>query len=620
MKLVYYDKPDKKLFEISLGRLDYVSDEDLIEVDFKLNDSYKMLLGRLNEELLIFNPINDGEDFYLEFFNHISYFEESDYNFKIGTPISKTFARNDKDNNLLKMLREIYNTGVERQGIVKYLRDDGKLFKSLDFSYFMINGKIAAIHEDKTEVRMYRESTLNDKDLGVAIYQNKRFVEVNEKYAKSVSKTREQLLGCAQDLKGVPKEMAKTVLEQVIAIENQEKRSYKTPMVSYDENGDIRYYINAEGSYIVYNNMPAVLFKIRDLTQQERAKRLNATNADKNIRVKSTIDELENYSKTFISYVIHPIGKAGVSEHFYDIFEDDDREYVFKPDSIREFIMGEDLDLYDNMMASLSPDNTDIEFTTSMMTLKFNIRYVRHYFKRMYDEFGNVKTDVSVHHDITEEVSYYNSLKKQIYDKTEIIKNKDVQLKEAHHTIKNNLNILLSLIRMEELYNKEFKDIVDDTKTHIKAISVMHENLYKSKDLETISLKNYIDSIVESLFEIYSSNIKYISKVDDISLNADQAGTLGLIINELINNAVKHAFPNNDSGTVQIKLSRIDKVFEVEYWDSGVGIPDDFDFENPTTLGLMLIRNLTEQLDGEIKYVYDDGCCFKLKFNENESF
>lgn len=619
MKVVYYANSNKKLFEIRLDKLDDVSDDDLIKEDTHLNDYHKRLLNTLNEEIFILNPINDGEDFSLEFFNYMQYIEK-DYNFKLGSRISQTFGRNDKENNLLNMLRKVYTTGVEHKGIIKYFTDDGKLFKSLDFHYFMLDKLLAAIHEDKTEVRMYRDSILNNKDLGVAIYQNKGFVEVNEKYAKIVSKTREQLLGASQDLRGVPKEMVGTILREVTAIENQEKRSYKMPMVSYDDDGDIRYYINAEGSYIIYDNMPAVLFKIKDLTQQERAKRLNENNADKEIRVKSTIDDLRKYSKTFISYVIYPINKAGVSEHFYDIIEDDEGDYEFTQDTIREFVAGEDLDFYDSMIASLNPSNTNVEFTTSMMTLKLNIIYVRHYFKRIYDENGNVRADVSVHQDITEEVSYYNSLKKQIYEKNEIIKNKDVQIKEAHHTIKNNLNILLSLIRMEELYNKKSEDIIDDTKSHLKAISVMHENLYKSKTLENIELKDYIDSIVESLFEIYSSNIKYISKIDDTSLNADQAGTLGLIINELINNTVKHAFSDNDEGTVQIKVSRLDNVFEVEYRDSGVGIPDTVDFENPTSLGLTLVRNLTEQIGGEIEYFYDNGACFKIEFKEEELF
>ena len=268
---------------------------------------------------------------------------------------------------------------------------------------------------------------------------------------------------------------------------------------------------------------------------------------------------MPKYSKLFVVYCLNP-DIFIFSENLYDVIEDDFRTYPFKRDSLRDFIMGQDLKLFDSMIASLSLTNPEVEFVTSIMTLKLNIKYIRHHITRVYDSEGNKKGFVAVHQDITDEATYSNSLKKHIYEKNEIIKNKDVQIKEAHHTIKNNLNILLSLIRMEEHDQRDIHEIMDDTKSHIKSISVMHENLYQSKTLKDIGLKNYIDSIVNSLFEIYSSKIHYISHVDDISLNAKQAGTLGLIINELINNTVKHAFPCGEEGTVKIKISRIDKM------------------------------------------------------------
>ena len=159
---------------------------------------------------------------------------------------------------------------------------------------------------------------------------------------------------------------------------------------------------------------------------------------------------------------------------------------------------------------------------------------------------------------------------------------------------------------------------MDDTKTHLKSVSLMHEKIYQSENLVDIELKDYIDSIVESLFDIYSSKIHYISKVEDIKLNAKQAKSLGLIVNELINNTVKYAFPDDNPGKVEIRIGRIDKKIEVEYRDSGVGIPDSVDFDNPTSLGLTVIQNLTKQIDGKIEYSYDNGTCINIVFAENE--
>ena len=619
MKFVYYNEKKEKILEITIDKLRKLDKKYIIKDVPPIEEKYKKLLNNVSEEIYVLSPINDGEDFYLEYFNHSSFYEETDFTFEIGGLFSKTYARDDDKKQLSNLIDKIYNEDTEYRGTIKYLNDDGQLVKSIEGHYFKIEDKVILIHEDKSEVRRYREGILNNKNLGVAIYQENHFVEVNQKYADSVFKTREQLLGAAQDFTGMPIETQEMIKREIGNILNRKKLSYKAPIVSYTEDGDIRYYLNAEGSYIVYDNKPAVLFKVKDLTEQEKAKRLIERNDDENIRIKSTLNEIGGYSKTFISYANYP-DFFSVTDNFYEVIEDDKRDYEFGKDTLRSFVIGEDLELYDNMIASLSPANPEVEFTCSIMTLKLNIKYIRNYFKRVYDSAGNAIAYISAHQDITEEATYSNSLKKQIYDKNELLKDKDILIKEVHHSIKNNLNIILSLIRMEEHFKNDPNEIIENTKTHIKAISVMHEKTYQSNDLKELDLKDYIDSIVESLLDIYASKIEYISKVNDISLNSSQATSLGLIINELVNNTVKYAFPDNNPGNIQIKLKRIDKNIEVEYRDNGVGIPDSVDFENPNSLGLIVIQNLTKQIDGKIEFSNDNGVCVKIVFKENESF
>lgn len=617
MKLVYYNHHEEKQFEIKVDKIESIEDEYVVKNVPPVSEEDKIFLSHLAEEVFILLPYNNGEDFYFKYCNHLNYFEKGDENFRVGTLISHTIGRRDPEKNFVNMFREVYRTGVEKTGVLKYLNDEGKLIKSMDFRYFVKGDSVVAIHEDKTEVRMYRESTLNDEDLGVAIVQNNRFVELNDNYASYVSKTRKQMLGEEQDLSGVPSEVVEMIFREIDLITHQKKFSYKAPIVSYHSDGKIKFYLNAEGSYTVYDNLPAVLLRVKDLTEQERAKRLIENTVDEKVRLQTTLNDLRCYSKLFIAYGTSD-KEFVVSDNFYDVIEDTSRTYPFKKEVMREFILGEDLKVYDSLIASLSPTNPEIEFVTSIMTLKLNIKYIRHHIRRIYDSDGNILAFVSAHQDITEETSYAKALKKHIYEKNEIIKNKDIQIKEAHHTIKNNLNILLSLIRMEEHDNKDIRDIMDDTKCNIKAISVMHEKLYQSDTLTDVHLKKYIDSIVNSLLKIYSSEIGFVSHVDDITLNAKQAGTLGLIINELVNNTVKHAFPDKNYGNINIKVSRIDKDIEVEYRDSGVGISDSVDFEKPTSLGLVVIQNLSRQLDGKITYRYDNGSCFSLLFREKE--
>ena len=619
MKIAYFTYDDEKLFEIKVDKLESIEDEYVIKNVPQVDDETKEFLSNLGEEIFILLPYNNGEDFYLKYFNHLEYFKDGDNNFKIGSLISHTVGRKDEENNFVKMFQELYKTGEKKTGILKYMNDDGKLLKYLDYRYFMMGDEIVSIHEDKTEVKMYRDNTLNDEELGVAILQGGKFAELNEKYAKYVHKTREQMLGSEYSLKGMSPESQQRVKREIGLLSQQKKVSYKAPLSSYNDDGSIKFFLNAEGSYITYDNRPAVLIKLKDLTQQEIAKNRIETSHDSKTQLKDTFESLAKHSKTVISYGIYP-DKFIVSDNFHDIIEDESKSYSFNPAVINDFLIGEDLERYDLMMDSLSPENPEVEFTTSIMTLKLNIRYIRHHIKRVYDSQGNAKCYFSSHQDITDDALYANSLKKQIFEKNEIIKDKDLQIKEAHHNIKNSLNILLSLIRMEEHNHVPIGEIMDDTKTHLKSVSVMHEKIYQSENLVDIELKGYIDSIVESLFDIYSSKIQYLSKVENIKLNAKQAKSLGLIVNELINNTVKYAFPDGNPGKVEIRIGRLDKKIEVEYRDSGVGIPDSVDFDNPTSLGLTVIQNLTKQLDGKIEYTYDHGACINIVFTESELF
>ena len=619
MKIAYFTYDDEKLFEVKVDKLEFIEDEYVVDDVPQMDDEEIEFLSNLKEEIFILLPYNEGEDFYLKYFNHLEYFKVMDKNFQIGALISHTIGREDEENNFLKMFQELYRTGEKKTGILKYMNDDGKLLKYLDFRYFRAGDLLVLIHEDKTEVKMYRDHTLNNEELGVAILQDGKFVELNENYARYVHKTRDQMLGAEYSFKGMRPEIAETVKREIGLISQQKKVFFKTPIANYNNDGSIKFFLNGEASYITYDNRPAVLIKIKDLTQQEIAKNRIETSQDSKTRLKYTFENLAKNSKTILSRGIYP-DKFFISDNFYDVIEDESRSFPFTNQTVREFMLGEDLELYDSMINSLSLTNPEVEFTTSIMTLKLNIKYIRHHIVRIYDSEGNAESYISSHQDITDEATYANSLKKQIFEKNEVIKDKDFQINEAHHNIKNSLNILLSLIRMEEYGHIPLNEIVDDTKSHLKSVSVMHEKIYQSENLVDIELKGYIDSIVESLFDIYSSKIQYISKVDDIKLNAKQAKSLGLIVNELINNTVKYAFPDGNPGVVEIRIGRLDKKIEVEYRDSGVGLPEGVDFDNPSSLGLTVIRNLTKQIDGEIEYTYDNGTCIKIVFTESESF
>ena len=619
MKFAYFNFNEEKEFEVQIDVLKSIDDKYIVKDFVPIDEEDAEIFRNLTEEVIVLYPYNDGEDFYLQHNNHSDYYQHEDHNFKIGSLISQTLCRNDVNGDLMNLLRDTYKTGNKKEGILKFLSDEGKLLKYHHYRYFKRGNTVIGTTYDETEVKMYRDSTLNDEKLGVAILQNNKIVEVNDNYARFIHKTREELLNSEYGFAGMNPEIVAMIQKELNAIKRQEKLSYKSPIIKYDNDGNLLFYLNAEASYITYNNMPAVLVKVFDLTEQERYKQFVENNADKDKRVESTLNYLVKNSTTFLSYGLYP-DKFFVSDNFYDVIEDESRSYPFDKNTLRNFILSEDLKFFDAKINSISPTNNEVEFISRIMTLNFNIKYIRHHIQKIFDSEGKTKYLISSHQDVTAETTHRTSLKKEIYLKNETIKNKEIEIKEAHHNIKNNLNILLSLIRMEEHFKKDPAKILEDTKSNINAISLMHEKLYQSKTLKNIELKEYVDSIAESLLSIYSSKIEYISHVDDISLNAKQAGTLGIMINEFINNTVKYAFPDNEPGRIELKISRTDRNIEVEYYDSGVGISDTVDFNNPKTMGLVVVQNLTRQLDGKIEYKYDNGCKINLEFVEADVF
>ena len=150
-------------------------------------------------------------------------------------------------------------------------------------------------------------------------------------------------------------------------------------------------------------------------------------------------------------------------------------------------------------------------------------------------------------------------------------------------------------------------------------MSAVHETLHGSEILSEIDLKDYLSKVTTSIFQTYSVNpgkVKLNSDIEETPISLNQAYPLGLITNELISNSLKYAFPENKKGEITVSLKKLDKEFELIIMDDGVGMPDDFDWKNSSTLGFKLVRTLVEnQLDGSIDKESKKGTKFIIKFN-----
>ncbi len=209
-----------------------------------------------------------------------------------------------------------------------------------------------------------------------------------------------------------------------------------------------------------------------------------------------------------------------------------------------------------------------------------------------------------------------------------------VLIQEIHHRIKNNLQVISSFLHLQAAYVKDegVRAMFTDSQNRVRSMALIHEKLYGSGTPSTIAFSEYISDLSHSLFSTYSlgsSNIACSIDVADISLGMDTAVPCGLIINELVSNSLKHAFPENGSGNILIRLRKMDGQgaagagpggggprYELAVSDDGIGFPSSTDYLKGNSLGLKIVRTLTHQLHGEMEMESGQGTTFTITFSE----
>lgn len=201
------------------------------------------------------------------------------------------------------------------------------------------------------------------------------------------------------------------------------------------------------------------------------------------------------------------------------------------------------------------------------------------------------------------------------------LKEKEILLREIHHRVKNNMQIISSLLGLASgnIKDKKYVDMFRESQDRINSMSLIHEKLYRSKDLAKIELNEYIRDLANSIYQsrgVKPGTIVLNINIENVQLGIDRSIPFGLIINELITNSLKYAFPGDRKGEIKVSLHLIDEnTFELIVSDNGVGIPYDVDFRKTESLGLRLVTMLVEnQLKGKIDLDRSKGTEFNIKF------
>jgi two-component sensor histidine kinase/Tfp pilus assembly protein PilF len=199
------------------------------------------------------------------------------------------------------------------------------------------------------------------------------------------------------------------------------------------------------------------------------------------------------------------------------------------------------------------------------------------------------------------------------------LKEKDTLLREIHHRVKNNLQLVSSLLSLQSRHIEDPKalEALNSGKSRVKSMALIHQNLYNKENLTGISIKNYLEKLCNELvstYQIDSNQIKLRTDIQDLDLDIDTIVPLGLIINELLTNALKYAFPENAAGEILIGLKEENKKLILRVSDNGIGLPLDFNTKN--SFGYKLISTLNEQLDGTMKKTGDSGTKVEIQFSD----
>ena len=201
---------------------------------------------------------------------------------------------------------------------------------------------------------------------------------------------------------------------------------------------------------------------------------------------------------------------------------------------------------------------------------------------------------------------------------------REILLKEIHHRVKNNLQVISSLLFLQSSYITDEKtlEILRESQNRVKSIALIHEKLYRSSDLAKLDFGEYVRDLTNDLFRTYSVNQEAVvlnTDIDDVFLQIDTAIPCGLIINELISNAFKHAFPPGRQGQVDLSLTRSDDDYLLTVRDNGVGMSGGFDWRKSKSFGLRLVMDLTKQMDGTVDLDTSDGAKFSINFKDVSS-
>jgi len=241
--------------------------------------------------------------------------------------------------------------------------------------------------------------------------------------------------------------------------------------------------------------------------------------------------------------------------------------------------------------------------------------YMNVYMNPIYEDKAGIREASGIAHDITDKVIAESKL-------TESLKEKEVLIKEIHHRVKNNLQVISSIFNLQSAFTEEekIKEVLRESQNRIKSMAYIHESLYKTSELGKIDFEQYVKELSKNLIHSYvyrDNKISLLTETDSVFLDLDLAIPCGLIVNEIVSNSLKHAFKEGENGIIAVFLRLKDNKVKLRLTDDGMGMAENIFGKETNSLGVQLIQTLVEQIRGELTVDGRNGTTIDVTFPIN---
>lgn len=587
---------------------------DVIQQLPELNNQF--ILNNVEGGISVLYPYNHGEDFLIQFTSSkLKKLAGADFDDLKGKSYSNSFPLLNKLG-FIKSVNYVFNNQKSLEGSVKIYKDD-ILVTKYDHLIVLEDKKIFVINKNIVTVHLFSEKEkklFNSPRYGILILgENEEILRVNKTFCKLSGYNFKELkeLGLNNlildsqnldsHLSGVGIVISKLLNDEILVSESNIKILTKSNEVKW---------IKTHTTKMV-NTENLVQSVILDITENHQI-------IDNALNFKNNLLSLNSLSNQKIAICSWENNKFTWTNEIYNILEISSSDYDDSVDLLYKFACDEYHEEFKRIFNLLSDSNNDFNIPIRIKTALGSIKDLMVYSTVNLNDEGKVNSFVSFVQDITTDVLHEKKVKQLSAKNKMLIDEKESLLHEVHHRVKNNMQIILSLLNLELRFRPEdLPAVVEETRNRLNSMILIHENIYQNNTSSNLNMEKYIRSEIKSLLKKYNSDIFFEFDLDEITLDLDKAVPLGLVINELTLNVINHAFINeNKSSTlyVSLKYRSIDDMVILTFIDNGKGMPDDFDFESYPSLGITIINGLIKQMEGNILILDTEGAGFEINF------